>query len=176
MKIILIGFRATGKTTVGKKLAELLSLPFLDLDEYIVKKAGKTISEIVEEKGWPAFRELEKEALFEMSKKDNLVLALGGGAVMHADEMDLIKANSSVIWLKSHPEIILKRLSEDEKTCAFRPALTDKDLAEEISLLLSKREPLYEKYADLTVETDHKAPQEIAEEIFFSLKQSRALN
>ncbi|AEH45778.1 Shikimate kinase [Thermodesulfatator indicus DSM 15286] len=172
MKVILIGFRATGKTSVGRELANRLGLPFLDLDEYIVEKAGKSIAEIVEEKGWPYFRELEKAALYEMSKRDNLVLALGGGSVMHADEMDLLKANSSIIWLKALPEAVLSRLEKDEKTCAFRPSLTDKSLQEEVACILVQREPLYQRYADLIVETDHLTTEEVVEKIIEFLRRA----
>ncbi|OAG26941.1 shikimate kinase [Thermodesulfatator autotrophicus] len=172
MKIVLIGFRATGKTSVGKELARRLGLPFLDLDEYIVNKVGKSITEIVEEKGWPYFRELEKEALYEMGQRDNLVLALGGGSVMHTDEMDLIKANSSLIWLKAQPQVILLRLEQDEKSCSFRPSLTNKSLEEEVACILAQREPLYQRYADLIIETDHLNTEEVVAKIIEFLRQA----
>ncbi len=171
MKIILIGFRATGKTSVGKALADLLGLPFYDLDRLIERRAGKDISTIVAEEGWPYFRKLEREMMFEAASWPQGVIALGGGAVMHEDEMRLLKQNACVVWLKASPEIIAKRLSFDEKTATQRPSLTGLDVLEEIETLLTKREPLYHLFADLEVDSSEHDPKLLAEEISSRLKR-----
>ena len=90
-KIVLIGFRATGKTSVGKELAQILKWNFLDLDEYIQNKTKKSIKKIVEENGWEYFRKIEKECMKEIIDLSNTVVALGGGAVLHEEEMKQLK-------------------------------------------------------------------------------------
>lgn len=173
MKIILIGFRATGKTTVGRLLAKRLGVPFLDVDQYLEEKEGQTIAEMVAKKGWPYFRTLEKKALRELAALKEGVLALGGGAVMHEEEMALLRQNACVVWLKAPPALILKRLKRDEKTASQRPALTDMALAAEIENLLEKREPLYRRFADWEVETAGLTPEEIISRLKAKLRELR---
>lgn len=171
MKIVLIGFRATGKTTIGRLLAERLSLPFLDLDEYLTRREGKSIAEMVAEGGWPYFRRKEREALREISGLKEGVIALGGGAVMHEEEMELLREDACVVWLKSPPEIIARRLAADKNTDLQRPSLTGADVFQEIETVLSKREPLYQRFADLEVETSSASPEEIVARITEGLKR-----
>lgn len=171
MKIVLIGFRATGKTTIGKLLAERLSLPFLDLDEYLTRREGKSIAQMVAERGWPYFRQKEREAMRELSGFKEGVIALGGGAVMHEEEMNLLKKDACVVWLKSPPEIITKRLAADNKTGLQRPSLTGADVLQEIETVLGKRLPLYQRFADLEVETSSAPPEEIVARLTESLKR-----
>ncbi len=171
MKIVLIGFRATGKTSVGKILAQKLGLPFLDLDEYLAQKEGQSIAEMVSQKGWPYFRTQEKKALLELARLKEGVFALGGGAVMHEDEMELLKETACVVWLKAPPQLIAKRLAGDDKTAFQRPSLTGRDVLDEIETVLSKREPLYHRFADLELETAQRGPEEIAEKIISLLNR-----
>ncbi len=171
MKVVLIGFRATGKTSVGRALAKRLGLPFYDLDELIQERAGRDIHEIVAREGWPYFRRLERELLLEVSSWPEGVIALGGGAVMHEDEMKLLKQNACVVWLKSPAGIIAERISADEKTASQRPSLTGAGVLEEIETLLSKREPLYHRFADLEIDSSGKDPETLAEEIAGRLKR-----
>ncbi len=171
MKVVLIGFRATGKTSVGKALAGRLGLPFYDLDRLIEERAGRSISEIVAEEGWPAFRRVEREMMFEVASWPAGVIALGGGAVMHEDEMKLLKQNACVVWLKAPPEIIARRLATDEKTLTQRPSLTGAGVLEEIETLLTKREPLYHRFADLELDSHQEDPETLAERISKLLKR-----
>ena len=152
-KIILIGFRCTGKTTIGKKLAEVLNWKFLDLDVEIQKKTGKTIKEMVEEKGWEFFRNLEKKEMENLYDLKRVVIALGGGGVLHQKEMEKLKEKSLVIWLFTPEEVILQRLRQDEKTSSQRPALSNTSLEEEIRNILKEREPLYEKFSHFKIDT-----------------------
>ena len=160
-KVILIGFRATGKSTVGELLAERLGWSFVDLDGYLEKKLGKSIREVVEEGGWQAFREEERKAMREFAGKRNLVLSLGGGAVMHEAEMEALKEGALVVWLVASVETILERLSRDPRTATQRPALTEKAPEEEVRELLAAREPLYARFADLKFDTETLSPDEI---------------
>jgi shikimate kinase len=153
-RIILIGFRCVGKTTIGKKLAEVLEWKFLDLDEEIQKKLGKTIKEIVEEKGWSYFRKIEKEDMKKLKELKKIVIALGGGSVLHKEEMENLLENSFIVWLYSSPEVIIKRIKEDEKTFFQRPTLKDLDLEKEILEVLKERMPLYEKFSHFRIDTD----------------------
>ncbi len=176
MKIVLIGYRATGKTTVGKLLAQTLGLDFLDLDQYVESCAGKTISEIVTEGGWEAFRSLERQALKEMIGREQLVLALGGGAVMHEEELEALKQESLMVWLTASPETIAKRLMADQKTSSQRPSLTGGDPVSEIKEVLERRLPLYERFAHLVCVSEEKEPEEIVEEILSQLKLGEGLS
>lgn len=164
-RIILIGFRATGKTTVGKLLAKRLGYPFVDLDEYIERKLGKSIREVVEEEGWQAFRAEERKAMREFAERGDLVLSLGGGAVMHEAEMEALKEEALVVWLSAPVETIIERLSRDPKTATQRPSLTKKSLEEEVRELLSRREPLYARFADLRISSEGLSPEEIVQKI-----------
>ncbi len=164
-RIILIGYRATGKSTVGRLLAERLGLPFLDLDQYLVQKMGQSIKEVVAEKGWAYFRAREKEALLEMAGRGPIVLACGGGAVLHEEEFGFLKKGALVVWLSAQPETIAKRLSRDSSTKENRPSLTGKDVLEEVREVLTSRLPLYQKFADLVIETDQQSPEEVVKTI-----------
>jgi len=164
-KIILIGFRCTGKTTIGKKLAEVLNWKFLDLDVEIQKKCGKTIKEMVEEKGWDYFRKLEKEEMKKLKNIKNAVIALGGGSVIHQEEMEKLLNGSLVIWLYSSPEVILERIRKDKKTALQRPPLKDSDLEKEIKNVLKERIPLYEKFSHFKIDTGKKSIEEVVKKI-----------
>ncbi len=164
-KIVLIGYRATGKSTVGRLLAENLGLPFIDLDQYLVQKMGRSIREVIAEKGWAYFRAREKEALLEMASRGPMVLACGGGAVLHEEEFTFLKKGTLVVWLSAQPETIAERLSRDSSTKENRPSLTGKNIFEEIKEVLISRLPLYRKFADLIIETDQQSPEEVVERI-----------
>uniref|UniRef100_A0A7C4NTT0 Shikimate kinase n=1 Tax=Thermodesulfobacterium geofontis TaxID=1295609 RepID=A0A7C4NTT0_9BACT len=170
-KIILIGFRCVGKTTIGKKLAEVLEWKFLDLDEEIQKKLGKTIKEIVKEKGWGYFRKIEKEEMKKLRELKEIVIALGGGSVLHQEEMENLLENSLVVWLHSSPEVIIKRIKEDEKTSFQRPSLKNLDLEKEIFEVLKERIPLYEKFHNFRIDTDNLNIESAVKEILEKLSQ-----
>jgi len=166
--VYLIGYRATGKTTVGKKVAHELGIPFVDLDEYIKREAGREIAEIVSEKGWKAFRELEKHALTTLAaKQEPVVVSCGGGAVLHKDIWPEIKKGAVVVWLKARQETILARMAQDGLSQTQRPRLTDNSstMKEEIEQTLQERYPLYEYCADVAIETDSLSPEKVARKI-----------
>lgn len=171
-KVILIGFRCVGKTTIGKKLSEALNWNFLDLDEEIQKKTGKSIKELVEEKGWEYFRTLEKDEMKKLKKLKNVVIALGGGSVIHEKEMENLFKESFVVWLWANPDVILDRIKEDEKTASQRPSLKNLDLKSEIEEVLKERYPLYEKFSHLRIDTDKFSVKEAVKKILEKMQEA----
>ncbi len=163
MMITLTGFMGSGKTTVGRVLADALGCLFLDLDDLIVKKAGKTIPEIFAQDGEPAFRQLEARLLRQTVEKyaeSTVVLALGGGAVTTPAAATLLHEKTVCIYLRATLETLLQRLSGET---AGRP-LADDAMAGR----LAAREPLYEETAHVIIDTDGLAPDEVADEIIIS--------
>ncbi len=161
--ITLTGFMGSGKTTVGKVLADFLGCPFMDLDDLIVKKAGKSIPEIFAQDGESAFRQLEARLLRQTVEKyteNTVVLALGGGAVTAPASAALLHEKSVCIYLRATLETLLARL---EGETAGRP-LADASLADR----LAAREPLYEETAHVVIDTDGLTPEEVADEIIIS--------
>jgi shikimate kinase len=168
-KIILTGFRATGKTTVGKMLAERLGLLFLDMDRLLVERHGP-INEIVAGKGWAFFREKEEELLSELVGRSGLVIATGGGAIMHTEVWRQLKESGLVVWLTAPAAEIQKRLQHDAATAHQRPALTGNDALQEVTALLIEREPLYRAGSHLQLETTGADPRQLVEKIINSLR------
>ncbi len=169
--ILLTGFRATGKTVVGKKLAELLRYQFVDTDEIICQREKMSVAEIVRQQGWSGFRRSERAVLREFAAARHTVLAVGGGAIEHVDIWPELKKQCTVVWLQTEITTILKRLQADTKTEGQRPALTDESPEEEVRRVLSARTPLYRTGADICVCTEGKSPEQLAVELmrdFFS--------
>ena len=163
MLITLTGFMGGGKTTVGRILADALGCPFLDLDELIVKKAGKSIPDIFAQDGEPAFRQLEARLLRQTVEKygeSTAVLSLGGGAVTTPASATLVHEKTVCIYLRATLDTLLERLAGES---AGRP-LADASLAER----LAAREPLYEKTAHVVIDTDGLSPEEVSDEIIIS--------
>lgn len=168
MNIVLIGMRGSGKTTVGKVLAHKLNRELVEMDELISKKVGLAIPEIVERYGWTKFRDIEQEVTDEVAKRDNIVNATSGGVVTREKNIKELKENGILVWLKAGVNTLLERIGEDNG----RPALvSSRSRREDIELTLKEREPLYQKAADLVIETEGKTPEEVAEDIMKSLKK-----
>ena len=145
MRIFLIGFMGCGKTTLGKKLAKHLNYTFIDLDSYIEKTTNKTITEIFENKGEKKFRIIEKESLMEVCKKDNLVIATGGGTPCFFDNMQKILDNGKAIYLKMEIEDLLERLETEKSQRPLIENKSAKELENFIRNKLSEREHFYKK-------------------------------
>lgn len=169
MILTLIGYRATGKTTLAELLAGRLGWQWVDADVEIERLSGKTIARIFAEDGEPAFRDLEAQVIAEICRRDRLVLAAGGGAPMREENRRTMRQSGKVVWLTARPEIILKRMSGDAATPERRPSLTGHTPLEEIVQLLARREPMYRETADFTVDTENRTPQELTAEILNSL-------
>lgn len=181
MMVTLTGFMGSGKSTVGRLLADALGCPFLDLDEVIVKKAGKSIPAIFAEDGEPAFRQLEARLLRQTVEKygENMaVLSLGGGTVMNPASASLLHDRTVCIYLRATLDTLLQRLAGQT---AGRPLLqgipgqagndggssVGPDRAS-VSARLASREPVYESTAHVTLDTDGRSPDEIVDEIIIS--------
>lgn len=165
MHIILIGYRCTGKTSVGKKLAEILNRPFYDTDQMITDYIGKTIKAWVEEKGWASFREEEKKVIQGLSSSASGIVSLGGGAVMDPENRETIQQMGRIIWLTADLQTILERMKSDPHNQDNRPALSDKDWETEINDLLIQRSPVYRQLADFFINTEGKTVEGIVEEL-----------
>ncbi|HMK65559.1 MAG TPA: shikimate kinase [Thermodesulfobacteriota bacterium] len=165
MQIILIGYRCTGKSSVGRQLAEKLDLTFYDTDQMITAHIGKSIRELVAEKGWAAFRREEKNIIDKIAFWGPAVIALGGGAILDPENRATIRASGTVIWLSAGLETILKRMSSDSLNADNRPSLTDKSWHEEVRETLEQRISIYRDLALMQVDTEGKSIEEISSEI-----------
>jgi shikimate kinase len=162
--ISLIGYRGTGKSTVAKLLASKLGWTWVDSDEEIERRAGKSIKEIFQDGGEPAFRDWESTVIADVLQRDKLILSLGGGAGLRPQNRAAIR-RGQVIWLTADPRTIELRVSGDPSTSARRPNLTTAGGLAEIEHLLSLREPLYRECADGAVDTVGRTPDQVVDEI-----------
>ena len=165
MILTLIGYRATGKTTLAKLLAERLGWDWIDADVEIERRTGKSIACIFAEEGEAAFRDSEAEVIADLCRRNRLVLAAGGGAPLRPESRRAMRAAGKVVWLTARPETILARMTTDATTRARRPNLTDNTPLEEIVELLQTRAPVYRELADWVVDTEERTPEALVEEI-----------
>jgi shikimate dehydrogenase len=159
MNIVLIGMRGSGKTAVGRILAQKLGREFIEMDKLIVQRAGLSISEIVAQHGWERFRELEAEVTTEVAERDNIVNATGGGVVVREQNIVKLKQNGLLVWLTASVNSLSKRIGEDDS----RPLLKGKTQRQDLEITLAERQPLYRKAVDITIDTENKTPEAIAE-------------
>jgi shikimate kinase len=164
-KVVLIGYRCSGKSVIGQVLAARLGWRFIDTDAEIERQAGRSIAEIVAAEGWPGFRERERAAVKGLAEEQDVVVAAGGGAVLDAANRAEFARSATVVYLKCDPETIAARMKADSQTASQRPALGGGDALAEISRLLAEREPIYEAAADCRIETAGRGVGEIAAEI-----------
>lgn len=159
--IILIGFMGSGKTTVGKALAEQLSYQFLDTDDWIEKKENKTINEIFKEQGETYFRDLETDTIKQLSNLEKHIISTGGGLPLKQENGEILKQNGFIVYLDVKKDTVLKRL-EGDKT---RPLLSSNMLEQNIKERLEYRKPIYEYTAHISVSVDNREVDDIVEEI-----------
>ncbi len=171
MKLLLIGYRGTGKSAVAQQLGLSLGWDWIDADVELELRAGKSIAAIFADEGEAAFRDLETAVLTDLVRRDKTVLALGGGAVLRPENRKLLSSAGTVVWLQAELETIRRRLAEDPTTASRRPPLTVGP-GDEIRELLAVREPLYRECADLIVDTEQKSPSQIAAEIVARVRSS----
>ncbi len=170
MNVFMIGYRCTGKTSVGKSLALALGWTFIDADSELVKEQGQSISDIVSQHGWDAFRKMERDVIKRVCRLKDCVVATGGGAVLDEANVNQMKQNGILVWLKATPGTITKRMLADKHTRHYRPPLTSKGLDDEIKETLTSRGPYYEHAMDFFVDTDHADVEEICRIILKRLK------
>ncbi|MGB9607367.1 MAG: shikimate kinase [bacterium] len=154
--LVLCGFMGCGKTSIGKSLSTISSLPFVDIDEEIEKRMGMTISSIFMEKGEQYFRDLEEAMIKEFSREEGIIIAVGGGALQRESNLQSLKERGFLLCLLATPKVIFRRLKGDET----RPLLKgSEDKLEKIENLLRKRFPNYLK-ADAFLDTSFKSLRE----------------
>jgi shikimate kinase len=154
MNIVLIGYRGTGKSAVGRRLAARLGRTLVSTDREIVKRAHRSIPEIVAQEGWEYFRDLESDVCRELAGHDQLVIDTGGGAILRTQNVEALKKNGIVFWLTASLETIRKRIGGDSQ----RPSLTGtKSFVEEIQDVLRERTPKYHAAADHVIVTDDRS-------------------
>lgn len=176
-KIILIGYRATGKTSVGKLLANHLRFDFVDMDKEVEARENSAISDLVSLHGWNYFRQKEAELLDELiAQTNNLVIATGGGAILHQEIWPKVMAAGMVVWLTADMQTICCRLSADAVTAGQRPSLTGCGTQQEVAEVLAQREPLYRAGSHCAVDTGNKSIDEIVEAILDRCKKLKREN
>ena len=148
MRIFIVGPMASGKSTLGKRLAQKLNLDFIDTDKEIEKKAGAEISWIFEVEGEEGFRERESSSLKESIEMENVVISTGGGIIIKKLNRSLMTKKGKVVYLNIPLSLQIKRTSKDKK----RPLLTTGDKEETLRSLMKIRSPLYEEVADITID------------------------
>ena len=170
MNIVLIGYRGTGKSSVGKLLAERSGRTLVSTDAEVVRLAGQSIPDIVTQHGWDHFRDLESEVCRDLAGKDQLIIDTGGGAILRQDNVDQLKAGGILFWLTAEVPTIGRRIGGDTQ----RPSLTGaKSFVEEIEEVLRERTPKYRAAADHTIATDRKTVVEIADAVQALLQASQ---
>jgi shikimate kinase len=162
MNIALIGFRCSGKTVVGRKLAEMLESRFVDLDDLIADTADATIGDIFQKRGESVFRDLESATLKNVLAGDNQVIGCGGGIVLRRENIEILRGRALVVWLKATGRTCAQRMLADEERGVKRPSLTGAAPVTEISELLAQRLPLYESARHFHVDTDRLTVDEAA--------------
>ena len=162
MNIVLIGYRGTGKSTVGRLLAVRLGRELVSTDAEIVERAQRTIPEIVAQEGWEYFRNLESDICRELGVRDRLMVDTGGGAILREQNVEALKRNGVLFWLTASVETIVKRIGRDNQ----RPSLTGtKSFVDEIRDVLQERTPKYQSAADHVVATDDRSIDQVVEHV-----------
>jgi shikimate kinase len=156
----LVGYRATGKSTVARLLAEQLGWAWVDADELLERRHGRTIRQIFAEEGEAGFRDKEAALLEELCRGERLVVATGGGVVLRPENRQRLRTGGLVFWLTADAQTIWERLQRDPTTGERRPTLTVGGLAE-VEELLRVREPHYRECAEVAVDTRGRTPEDI---------------
>jgi shikimate kinase len=162
VNIVLIGMRGSGKTTVGRVIAQKLGRELVEMDELIARRAEMSIPKIVAKHGWAKFRDIEAELTPEVSRRNNVVISAGGGVVTREQNIQELKKNGILVWLNASVDTLLERIGEDPGRPPFVNGRTRHD---DMTITLAERESLYQKAADFTVSTEYKTPEEVAQEI-----------
>jgi shikimate kinase len=158
VNLVLIGYRGTGKSAIGKQLANTLGMRAVSLDEEIVATAGQPIPDIVAKHGWVHFRDLEEAVCRRFGASEGLIIDCGGGVVEREANKESLRRNGKVIWLRATPATIVRRIGGDNQ----RPSLTgSKSFTEEVEEVLARREPLYGGMAHASLDTDDRTIEDL---------------
>jgi shikimate kinase len=162
MNLVLIGYRGTGKSHVGRLLSSRLKMPYIGIDAEIVARAGMPIPQIVEQDGWPGFRDRESAEVRALSGLDNIIIDTGGGVIERPENIRMLRENGCIFWLKASVARIVERIQGDRD----RPALTTgKSFTEEVAEILERRTALYAAAACFQIDTDELTPESVTDSI-----------
>ncbi|CAN5292108.1 shikimate kinase AroK [soil metagenome] len=150
MPLWLVGMMGSGKTTIGRQVADRLDKPFRDTDQMIEDMAGMPITQIFDQEGEPGFRHREAEAVRIAARDDDAVIATGGGVLTQPENRLLLKSSGTVVWLRASVETLLKRIGQTRD----RPLLRGADRRTALANLLAERTTAYTQGADFTIDTD----------------------
>lgn len=165
--IFLIGLMGAGKSTIGRHLAELLKMDFVDADHEIERRTGANIPLIFEIEGEAGFRKREAAVIDELTRREGVVLATGGGAILSEANRAALRTRGKVVYLQAGLDTLFDRTRRDR----HRPLLQAPDPRARLAALLEERAPLYEREADVIVDTDHRGPASVAREIVERLQK-----
>lgn len=161
MNIVLIGYRGTGKSAVGRLLAEHLQMTCISMDTRIVEKAGMSIPDIVAKYDWPTFRNMESDVARELAQRDNLIIDTGGGVIERPENIVALRENALIVWLKASTETIVARIEKGTE----RPSLTGKSFTDEVAEVLERRTPKYQSAAHCAIDTEQLTSKQVADRI-----------
>lgn len=165
-RILLVGMMGAGKSTVGRLLARRLGYPYLDSDEQVVRRTGRTVPELFARRGEAAFRAEEKRALAEAVTSDwPVVVSVAGGAVLDPDNRHRLRQGGTVVWLRAPLPVLATRVGAGDG----RPLLGAHPAAS-LARLYARRRPLYAEVADVVVDVDHRTPQQVVDTIIRSVR------
>ncbi|MFH1005316.1 MAG: shikimate kinase [Bacteroidota bacterium] len=169
MKLFLIGYMGSGKSSVGRRLSEKLKMDFIDFDDHIEKEYGKTITEIFDTEGEEKFRELEHQHLKTFLKKNNIIVSLGGGTPCYHNNIELINENSISVYIEMSVDALVKRLAKAKNKRPLIRDMNEFDLKFFIESNLKKRIPIYRK-AHISINAENLSEEQLAEIIVKSLE------
>jgi shikimate kinase len=173
--LVLVGYRATGKSTVGRIVAERLRRPFVDIDREIESRTGRSIRVIFESQGEAAFREQEAEVLAQViASRPGVVVATGGGAILLEGNRRAIRDFGFVAWLTADAAILSRRLETSRRGVEARPALTSAGTLAEIAAVLEARTPLYREVAHASVDTTDRSAPQVADAVLEAWSRHRS--
>lgn len=165
--ILLIGFMATGKTTMAKEISKKLAMEYIDLDKVIEEKIEMSIADIFERYGEEYFRQVEKQCIKNINQLQDTIISCGGGVCLDPDNIVNIKKAGKVILLEGSPETILSRIKMDRN----RPLLKDKDDIEGIKRMMDERKYSYHQSADIIIDTSGKSVLNVRDEILRAINE-----
>jgi shikimate kinase len=174
-RIVLVGLSGAGKTTVGRRLAELTGWVLADSDDWIVAATGRSIADLFANDGEPRFRQLEHQAIAALCQHPRLILSTGGGVVTRPENWPLLRRSSRVVWLQVRPETVVARLlvQQAEGAAAVRPLLAGAEPLTRVQAMAAARHALYAQ-ADLMVVADDRPPTVVAEAVLTAIAASGA--
>jgi shikimate kinase len=169
VNIVLIGYRCSGKTTIGELLSQATGRLFLDTDRMCEEESGLAIPEMIRTFGWKKFRKLEESIIKKVSEKDVLIVSTGGGVVLVEKNVRRLKRNGWIVWLNASVNTLRQRMLDDIHKGNARPGLTGGDPVEEVGKVLQERNPLYSDASDFRLDTDDLHISRVADRILSAM-------